>query len=381
MRINWIVALALACVMSTGCRGESMDKLKQGGVVMIEFKNHLRTLCFGRVLIDVPEESLIDKSWETFVPPVGRFYVDARNITEDEFRQRMALIETGLQNKENNAHTPLFISAVTPQEDPLARIIVQRTEQGSFGKTLAEESSVYVLTYRLIGGNLFHIKQEIYAEYSSARHDFLPFSQSKLDQSLRDGYALLARIQPLADGQIPTQPGYCVDHGFIPDFNESVSTGMSFRLKEYPGFWFSMEDSDGRVDSAEATSAEAPSPAEQSQAADRLPARMKNLESAMGLVKLTVDIKKLVPLGPKTIGPYAGQTMLWRNSLPDHARDLFGEWEYPGSPSNPYLHIQFDDSSVNPETGQRYAKEMPEQDVTALWFRMLESLRPRPNAR
>lgn len=384
MRPQLIVALVMVCMMSTGCQGESTEKLKQGGAVMTELKNHLRTLCVGRVLIDVPDESLIEESWETFVPSLGRFYVDARNVTEDEFKRRMALEEAKLKNLENNAHTPLFISAFTPAEDPLSRIIVHRPEQGSFGKTLAEERKIYILTYRLVEGNLYRIKLEVYADDGPPeRGGFMPFSQGNLDRSLREGYSLLARIQPLISGEIPTQPGYCVAHGFIPGFNESVSTGMSFRLKEYPGFRFSILDSDVHVDPADLAKAESAPTAAQpaSTSPNGLPARMKNLESAMGLVNLTLNIKKLVPLGPKTIGPYVGQTMLWRNSLPDHARDLFGEWEYPGSDVNPYLQIQFDDSSFKPETGRRYPKEMSEDDVTALWFRLLESLRPRANSR
>lgn len=294
----------------------------------------MRTFCFGRFLIDLPQEAVV-KAGYTFA---RNKVTTIRDVDDKQFADMVRARKSMLSMKPHRGG---------------GTTLVRSTE--------LDDRSVLLTSWSSETSQLIH-RQDLYVflpEHRVAYHFQGESDEQQLDRAIEYYGSLRRSVQFRRTNEVPQRPGFCIDSGLITRSKlntEEFSVGV--RMASHPGAAFTLTSYvTGKPD------------ADLLSRASSLPAEYQQVDARM------VKLRR----GERRIGPIRGQEILGR-AQQDATRAYAFLWESQGESKSlaaPFLSLEM-------TTDKRAPQETPpfqgDEDALAFWDRLLDSLRLRPGA-
>jgi hypothetical protein len=350
----YIVPLAAAISMLTAC-DDTPREWKTPNMTALTprlqavFQN-AKTVCFGRFMIDVPSSATpvwgeTDIELGVSVIPNG---VDEAKELAQKFIQ-----ELNSEKAINHDDVPMLLSV----ED-----VVQPE-----GKIITGYESFESINGLKING-YFRMKND------GVIIDARPLRDDK-DETIALIRSIARRLRQRSESEIPTDPGNCVEHAFLPDEPGTEKepraelVRIGFRLKEFPDTHLSIFVGPSNPHYTESDSLE--------WRLNRLEKNQRAQDPNNPLVK-TKDLRR----GARQIHNWLnGFEALSRtpeqaeiHSIHDFAMDFRG---VPSDPLKPYAEIQMQTGVANNAAGATKAS-LTDEEAIAVWDKITSTIRVRP---
>ncbi len=307
-----------------------------------------KTICAGRFLIDVPVEARTGMSHER----IAGFGIETYEENETSFYARVSareaeIVERGVAASGNDDSG--MIDAHDLRIPGLAgRAFVFGRSRGHImdGDRRVDMESVSV---------------EVHAHMRDL--SFSLINESTREDSVRKAEALLARLQPLGETEIPTVPGFCVARAVFaeplpPHITEHIAMHIGFL--NHPDVMLSFASMPGGGSRRS------------------LLARYADMDRDTSVDEL-MRVTKL-RMGPRIINGIAGEEVLERTREFNAASTYGFIWETPGVRDDllhPYLTLELQ-GGVSPDSGGKPVDTtLHEEAVLILWDRISTSIRLR----
>lgn len=291
-----------------------------------------KTWCFGRFLIDLPVGAALSGD---------RFKY---NFAQFEKPEAMSF-EKYVQLAENREAE---LRAKKHERDPSLLRVLQRPDKAtlvmSFWEADYSSAVVEIEGQRWVSGHRFTVKTDA--------------SKDKEVQALTRMQDRLSRLRPRSDDDIPTDPGFCFDGGFVADTewkNERID--IAFDLPGMPDAFLSVtvfpKDPDKNL-------------------LDRKSGALQSLGAfATGVRTLRER--------DRPIGPFKGQEILMTapNSGANKGHVFIWETQGEGSLDRPYIDIKFETGHSDGK-GNAQKTRLTDEQAMALWDSIVSTLRIRP---
>jgi len=297
-----------------------------------------QTFCFGRYLIDVPTTAVLASSGNKYI--AGS--IDAHRTTQDGFVRMIDEVKQSL--KEQPDKGDFQYSGERFSHDRNRRIILSVAHPyGSTG-------------YRI---DAFRMTQNGFAFVTSA----LDMDEKKINYAIASYEAYLDRVRYRSNRELPKEPGFCVDNGFVANdgkASQDEQANLYFKLKDHP-------DVGIRIESQVYFKQEKP-----------MLERIK--EGEVGAVAQFFSRIKTLREGPKTINGMAGEESLDKGPSDEqigYAHNL--TWETLGKlgdPLHPLIHFEIITGGAEGESTT--PSSMSDKEVIALYDRIVSTIRIRP---
>jgi hypothetical protein len=306
-----------------------------------------RTVCIGRFLIDVPQESEIVYGpawapWEinAYAGKGARFdALLAERLSEIEGEKRFAQGE--LREKDS------LVGVTIPGAHADQKIV--------FGVSKAGGMIYQIDSYIKVNDGLF-----------VQRADPIPEDREAVVQDLK---SVATRIRSRPELEIPMEPGVCIEGAFISDAKESGFEEMNLgvRLSRYPDVHFSLSLT--KKDALVASDALAPRIEQAGEVARKLGqgawySRIKTLRR-----------------GDRAIGKWKGYEILARKpsqgAVGESHEFAFLSQGEAGNPLLPVLEMEMHSGVRGNQLG-RAKPSVSDEDAVAIWDKLTASIRPRP---
>ena len=310
-----------------------------------------KTICVGRFLVDVPVEALTSMSHER----IAGFDIKTFEETEAAFYERVSAREAAIVERgvgESGRDESAMIEAHDLRVPGLSgRAFVFGRNRGHVmeGDRRVDMESVSVEVHAHMRDLSFSLTDE------STRED-----------SVRKAEALLARLQPLGETEIPTGPGFCVARAFFAEPLPSHKTehiAMHIGFLEHPDVMLSFASMPGGGSGR------------------GLLARFADMDRDTSVDEL-MRVTKL-RMGPRIINGISGEEVLERTREFNFASTYGFIWETPGVRDDlmhPFLTLELQ-GGVSPNSGGKPVDATLHQDaVLILWDRISTSIRLRTGA-
>jgi len=294
------------------------------------------TFCLGRFLMDVPQGARLHGA--------GYKY----DFAQIEKPKAMSLEQF---NKEVNERE-VQLKATKHQVEP--SLLRQSVRQDNLSRVLAlwekptYTTQVEIEGYRWIDDRKFFVEREV--------------DDDKQQSGLNRTQDILSRLRPRADTDIPTDPGYCFEGGFIA--NERWKSGeeidISFRFPDHPGAALVVQIYPLR-------------------ASRRDPPLLDRVGGVMGAIGAVANRVQVLRRGDKAVGGFKGQEYLVAGSdHPGKPGQLF-TWETQGEGTlqEPVIKIELRTGKVD-DKGNPQATRWSNEEAMAVWDRILMSFKVRP---
>jgi hypothetical protein len=220
---QWIVASIVAAVIGSAW-GISAVRVNQDNNKVKKMTQKMKTVCVGRLLIDLPEETEVRFSSAQIA---GVTINVEPNFTDEKLKLEIEQRESKLSNEKNEYGLPslekkLIVDAINFKSTIL---YFARTKPGTFieyGKLVqGTEQGISIESLGVKDNNLHHF---------SAIDLASPRSQNNV-------LDLVTNFEARTAESIPTAPGFCIENGLVrdpltPDDNEYVA--MFASLKGHP---------------------------------------------------------------------------------------------------------------------------------------------------
>lgn len=313
------------------------------------------TFCIGRFLIDLPTGSkLSGGNYKYKFARVEKPVAMSLEQFEKEVDDREAKLKAAKHRKEPS------LLRVALQPDKTTRIL-------AFWEEDFTTKMVNIEGYKWLDGTRFLIKDE--AGTSPPKTG----SISKQDLAIADTRTVLSRLRPRADTDIPTEPGYCFEGGFIANGEwENEEANVDIDIAGQPDAFVSVW-----IYPLASRKRDKP-----------LLERMGGAVAQLGNLAASIQVlrkgdRDIGPFqeGSVTIGPFKGQEYLVSgpNSGGIRAHSFVWETQGEGTLQEPSVKIEL-------ETGHQDAKGNPQQtrltnaQALELWDRIVKSFRLRPTS-
>ena len=300
--------------------------------------NNTTTYCFGRFLIDLPKTSVLAHQTDIFM--VGAIKSELSDIDAKEFSSNMMTLEEGLRAKTRadgfQLETRTFKASNTKVFQIKERWSPSNEYKYSFEAT------------RWVNNVIFSIKR------TDSDQSIINAALQRLETDL------LPNLQARKPSEIPNEPGFCIDNGFIVDSGQTPQreySYLSFKFKEWP---------DVRV-KVEASSLE-PS----------LPERLdKTGSNPVIATKGTKEIKNFRK-GKHDVGPLQGEETL--EALPSDQGFFIHRfvWETQGklnSATEPAFYFQLQTGGAGVQDGR---PSLTDKQAIEMFDAIVNSIRLRP---
>lgn len=305
----------------------------------------MTTFCVGRFLIDVPKGSTLSG---------GNYIYDFTHIERpqalefEEFSARLAERERLLKEEKHNSEPSLLRVVESP--DVHSRIHVYW--ESAFITAAAEVDG-----YLWMDGVQFLLKT--WAGTSPPP----PGITSRQDYAVARMRETLANLRTRQDDDIPTEPGYCFEGGFIanPEW-ENEEAGIDIDIAGHPdafvSVWFY--------------------PLLMSKHDKPLLTRMSSAIQSLGRLAAAVRVLRK---GERQVGPYTGQEFLVSapNSGGMRGHSFIWETEGEGTLDTPALKIELITGHHDKDSNPQKTK-LSDAQAIQLWDEVLNSFRLRPVA-
>jgi len=193
-------------------RTPNMTKLTPRLQAMFE---KTKTVCFGRFLVDVPASATV--AWGEVDVPLGVSVYPDRVDEVNELAEKF-IVRLNSERAIYKNHVPLLIS-VDELSQPKGKIIT------------GYENFESIDDLKING----YFKMNNDGVVIDAR----PMRDDK-DKTIADIKSIARHLRRLAENEIPTEPGNCIEYAFLPDDpaivkeNQGELIRVGFRLKEFP---------------------------------------------------------------------------------------------------------------------------------------------------
>ncbi|WP_253548924.1 T6SS immunity protein Tli4 family protein [Herbaspirillum rubrisubalbicans] len=305
----------------------------------------LSTFCTGRFLLDMPEGSVLSG---------GNYRYDfarlerPKAMTLEEFESEMAAKEKTLRSIKHQTEPSLLRLLIKP--DPHSWIFVYWEE--SFITSIAQVDG-----YRWIDGTRYLFKKE--AGMSKPRTGTI----SRQDYAIERMRKILSSLRKRSTHDIPTDPGYCFEDGFIanPEW-EMEEAGIDIDIAGHPdafvSVWFY--------------------PLAMRAHSQPLLDRMGGVLQMLGRMATSVHVLRR---GDRQVGPYKGQEFLVSapNSGGMRGHSFIWETEGEGTLDTPALKIELT-TGHRAKDGNPQKTRLSDEQAMKLWDDVLNSFRLRPTS-
>jgi hypothetical protein len=343
VRVVLVVVSAFGAVLLTVDTVWSMQEPKE----VARMSKQMKTVCVGRLLIDVPSEAVV-----TFgSAAVDHFRITNHGIeTDEQFSFRLSKREVEINEKKNQAGARNMERIDEVDHDGvMGKIFV-------FGRT-----STYV----------FHgDKKVVYLGvevngYAHVNGMTFSFISNDYDPAKSDNLArLLKQLQPLGHGEIPTQAGFCLDGALLRD---PLTADQAETIVMFAGL--SAHEDVGIALSTMAGKTPGPGLIERNDANRAGPYAYLNI--------FTSTLLK----GPRTIDGLQGDEFALKARELNFTTGYAFDWETQGTEDNvlrPFVSLELQ-TGISPRAGgEPLQSTLSEESLGDLWRRMSSSLRVRP---
>ena len=312
---------------------------------MSDLTKTMRTLCFGRLTIEIPNATKI-RGWEQEVNYTKIKPVDLPSPNRKTFDVKIAQREKQLRASPNDTDGMLFKSRIG----------------------LSPNSTL--LVYRK--GKVDHRIYQLDALYWQPSFEYL-FHSEISTEDLAEGVDIITNV---VKSFIPTPPattdllslpsGLCIEHGVVTgnEFRgESVAIGGL--IEEYPGLFFSFS-----------TQSTDQGPEE--------PRMIERIERSFGMGdKMGNEITaatRFIRKGRRKLNGLDGQEIIAVMTL-DGITSYEANAEFYGEPNSldkPNITVSLSDQTHDENTHKPYNKNLTEKEFIALWDALLNGIKPRP---
>nr|WP_314546513.1 T6SS immunity protein Tli4 family protein [uncultured Massilia sp.] len=309
-----------------------------------------KTICFGRFMIDVPATAEV--VWGKSLVPLG---VDIYVNGVDEVKKIESQFIDELKGEKaiNHDDAPLLLSIEDTDQPP--------------GRLVTGYEDFEAINGLKING------------YFQLNNDGVIITSRPL-RADREGTVTLInsmakRLRHRAEDEIPTEPGNCIEHAFLPDLVDPSAEDLmehirvGFRLKEFPDAHFSIYVAPANPHDQESDSLE------------KQFKRFKGGATTPEELKVLASIKYFRE-SPRRIREWlTGYEVLMRT--PDeegslsHHDFLMKFTGVPYDPYKPYADIQFQTGVVDDAAGAGRAS-LTDEEAVALWDKITSTIRVRP---
>lgn len=308
-----------------------------------------RTICIGRFLVDVPADAEVAYGPASVLYPVTVFPGKAK-----EMERLIAERVLEIQKEKPNVY-----GALSAKDSMVGKLVdgVLPGQKILFGISPASSAFYSIESYVESGDDVF---------MQSAEAMGAPEKYSKVIQDLN---AIAPSFRSRDNSQILTEPGVCIEDGFVKDTGKStyemVTVGV--RLVSLPGVHFSLSATNKDI----------------LVASDALEPRLKQAEQiarAEGQGAWYARIKHF-RRGQREIGRWTGYEVLARMPAQGEVGE-FHEFAFvsQGEPNNPYLPVLELEMHSGVE-GNQIAGAPPtvsDEEAVEIWDRLTSSIRVRP---
>ncbi|MDR6586673.1 MULTISPECIES: T6SS immunity protein Tli4 family protein [Herbaspirillum] len=303
----------------------------------------ISTFCVGRFLIDVPEGSKLSGADYKYD------YLQIERLVQmsfEDFQRELSQKEKKLVAQKHDQDPSLLRTSRTP--DAASRVL-------SFWKFGRARGLIEVEGYRWIDGTQYFLKAQ------AGTSPPVEGTMSREELVLGKMERALTHLRPRLDTEIPTEPGYCFEGGFIasPEW-ESEEAGIDIDIAGHPdafvSVWFY------------------PLPMRKH---DRpLLERMGGVLQFLGRLATSVRVLRS---GDRQVGPYRGQEHLATapNSGGMRGHSFIWETEGEGTLDTPALKIELT-TGHRDKDGNPQKTKLTDEQAMKLWDEVLNSFRVRP---
>ena len=345
-RFSWLIFPLVTLVAAT-CTADSSGPRSK----LMSMKSNspsassVSTFCVGRFLIDVPLGSRLSGAdykydYLQIEPPMGKSFEDfqrARNLKEKQLRA------------EKHERDPSLLR-ISRTPDAETRVL-------SFWEFDTADGLIEVEGYRWIDGTQYFLRAQ------AGTSPPVEGTMSREELVLGKMERALTHLRPRLDTEIPTEPGYCFEGGFIAGAEwESEEAGIDIDIADHPdafvSVWFY--------------------PLHMSKHDRPLLDRMGGVLQSLGLFATSVRVLRT---GNRQVGPYRGQEHLATapNSGGMRGHSFIWETEGEGTLDTPALKIELTTGHRDKDRNPQKTKLTDEQAMK-LWDEVLNSFRVRPTA-
>ena len=222
---------------------------------------------------------------------------------------------------------------------------------------------------KLIFGSVDHVFYSMYSYIPIGADLFLQLADSVLsiDKQIQALNTVARHLRLRADTEVPTEPGTCIDGGFVNWQPEFQRTSLGVRLKEFPDVHLSIV-----AVKKHALTGSSP-----------LESRLKKAEEDAqkhGMGELYARIK-VFRRGPRQLNGWAGFEALARKpAYGDNTEAhefLFYSVGVPKDPLHPELDVQLN-TGVKDDLNANTPPSLTDEEAVALWDKLTNSIRVRP---
>ncbi|MGI4844148.1 MAG: T6SS immunity protein Tli4 family protein [Janthinobacterium lividum] len=344
---KWVIALAVAVAALTGtwAVGAVQDLYKVG-----EMTEKMKTVCIGRMLIDLPQET----EFNVFLGSVRAFSISADPESAEAFDARMTQREAEIRAKpdwnEGNKNLELVREV--------------KTENGLRGKIFMHGRRVFD-GWQLNGDKRerYHfedltLEAQLHGNGISVEvsgDEFLP-------EALENLIKLVTQIVVNPDNRIPTEPGFCLDRVYVREplaaaYGERVV--LMAGLPSHPDIDIKFDTTAG-LDPVDKGLLERAA-ASHARAGPLISARFTNLRAA-----------------PRTIGGLTGDELVER-VIEENFAIVYGfRWEVIGTEDNVYVPTVELTMKTGSGEHEPVRSSLSEPAAIVLWDKISSSIRIRP---
>ncbi|PHV08636.1 hypothetical protein CSQ96_03600 [Janthinobacterium sp. BJB412] len=304
----------------------------------------MKTMCVGRFLIDVPDVAVT-----SFRPAFlsGWDITSYPSQTEKEFTDWLEKTEADLKVKKGKDGTPTRYT-ITP-------VRVSGVSGNFFVSDIHMHS--WMEEDKKVSGNV----ATIFAWVRREGVGFGLYATKRRPEEIEELEQIISQIRPLANGEIPSEPGFCIERGIIRDpltADQLERATMIFGFHDHPDVAISFDTAAGL---------------------DGAPTLLER--STHNSVRLaTPSAFHLFRGRVRNIGAIEGQEYLERVREHNGVESHNFNWETINYDRNdvykPQLVLEFSDGFGRP--GEQLNASLSDKAVLELWDKMLSSLRVRP---
>ena len=304
-----------------------------------------KTYCFGRFLIDLPKAAEVNGQAYEFM--FGKIEVERFLKGAEAFAQKMKEREADLRAGKH--------------EDKFKLVDVRSTR--------LPNAQIFKITKKLIGagGDSFGFEAYLFNGRVLFSMKETAYDEDKIDSVLqRLETRLLPNLRQRSPDKIPTEPGFCIENGFIADDGKVAQyekAGISFKFRQWPDvtvYVYSRTNGD-KVEEPLLTR----------RAKTVVPAEL--IEAEKGI--------RVLRKGERKIGAHNGEELLETYSSGTGFSVHQFVWDVRGSArswSDPVLVFEFE-TGVNPGNGPRMIRpSLTDKQAIELFDAIVNSIRLRP---
>ncbi|WP_258398706.1 T6SS immunity protein Tli4 family protein [Herbaspirillum rubrisubalbicans] len=342
-------AVLILALMSTSVLSEDISENRGLDIMMGAHSSQpvpaISTFCTGRFLLDMPAGSVLSG---------GNYRYDFARLDKpkamslEEFEAKMAAKEKTLRSTKHKVEPSLLRLLVKP--DPQSWIFVYWEEDFI-------TSVVQVDGYRWIDGTRYLFKAE------AGHGKPATGTRSYQDNTVERVRKILSSLHKRSTHEIPTEPGYCFEDGFIANPKwENEEAGIDIDIAGHPdafvSVWFY--------------------PLSMRAHSQPLLDRMGGVLQMLGRMATSVHVLRR---GDRQVGPYKGQEFLVTapNSGAMRGHSFIWETEGEGTLDTPALKIELT-TGHRAKDGNPQKTRLTDEQAMKLWDDVLNSFRLRPTS-